>query len=77
MKDAEMRADKRQQMQEGGDVEEEIVTMQPEQDPVRQEIRVVKETIDSPSRMIADEDEISKGIKSKMMLDPMQRHVRS
>ena len=77
MKDAEMRADKRQQMQEGGDVEEEIVTMQPEQEPVRQEIRVVKETIDSPSRMIEDEDEISKGIKSKMMLDPMQRHVRS
>jgi hypothetical protein len=58
-------------------VEEETVTMQPDEQPVVQEIRVVKETVDSPSRMIADEDEISKGIKSKMMLDPMQRHVRS
>ena len=77
MKDAEMRADKRQQMQNGGNVEEEIVTMQPNQEPARQEIRVVKETVDSPSRMIEDEDEISKSIKSNMMLDPTQRHVRS
>jgi len=77
MKDAEMRADERQEMQEGGDVEEETVTMQPDEQPVVQEIRVVKETVDSPSRMIADEDEISQSIKSKMMLDPMQRHVRS
>ena len=77
MKDAEARADERQEMQEGGDVEEETVTMQPDEQPVVQEIRVVKETVDSPSRMIADEDEISKGIKSKMMLDPDQRHVRS
>ena len=77
MKDAEMKADERQKMQNGGDVEEEMVTMQPEQEPARQEIRVVKETVDSPNRMIADEDEISKSIKSNMMLDPMQRHVRS
>ena len=77
MKDAEMIADKRQQMQNGGNVEEEIVTMQPNQEPARQEIRVVKETVDSPSRMIEDEDEISKSIKSNMMLDPTQRHVRS
>ena len=77
MKEAEMRADERQGMQDGGDVEEEIVTMQPDQEPARQEIRVVKETVDSPNRMIADEDEISKSIKSNMMLDPMQRHVRS
>ena len=77
MKEAEMRADERQGMQDGGDVEEEMVTMQPNQEPVQQEIRVVKETIDSPNRMIADEDEISKSIKTNMMLDPMQRHVRS
>ena len=77
MKDAEMKADERQKMQNGGDVEEEMVTMQPEQEPARQEIRVVKETVDSPNRMIEDEDEISKSIKSSMMLDPMQRHVRS
>lgn len=77
MKDAEMRADERQGMQNGGDVEEETVTLEPDQEPARQEIRVVKETVDSPNRMIADEDEISKSIKSNMMLDPMQRHVRS
>ena len=77
MKEAEMRADERQGMQDGGDVEEEMVTMQPDQEPARQEIRVVKETVDSPSRMIEDEDEISKSIKTNMMLDPMQRHVRS
>ena len=77
MKEAEMRADERQRMQDGGDVEEEMVTIQPDQEPVQQEIRVVKETIDSPNRMIADEDEISKSIKTNMMLDPMQRHVRS
>ena len=77
MKEAEMRADERQGMQHGGDVEEEMVTLEPDQEPARQEIRVVKETVDSPSRMIEDEDEISKSIKSNMMLDPMQRHVRS
>ena len=77
MKEAEMRADQRQGMQNGGDVEEEMVTLEPDQEPARQEIRVVKETVDSPNRMIADEDEISKSIKSNMMLDPMQRHVRS
>jgi hypothetical protein len=77
MKEAEMRADERQGMQHGGDVEEEIVTLEPDQEPARQEIRVVKETVDSPSRMIEDEDEISKSIKSNMMLDPTQRHVRS
>ena len=77
MKEAEMRADERQRMQDGGDVEEEMVTLEPDQEPARQEIRVVKETVDSPNRMIEDEDEISKSIKSNMMLDPMQRHVRS
>jgi hypothetical protein len=77
MKDAEANADARQGMQNGGDVEEETVTLEPDQEPARQEIRVVKETVDSPNRMIADEDEISKSIKSNMMLDPMQRHVRS
>ena len=77
MKDAEANADARQEMRHGGDVEEEMVTLEPDQEPVTQEIRVVKETVDSPSRMIEDEDEISKSIKSSMMLDPMQRHVRS
>ena len=76
MKDAEAAADKRQQMQTGGPMEEETMTMQ-NNEPVTQEIRVVKETVDSTGRMMEDEDEISKDIKSQMMLDPNQRHVRS
>ena len=40
------------------------------------QVRIVKKTVDS-SRGLLDEDEVSKGIKSKMMLDPDQRHVRS
>ena len=76
MKDAEANADKRQQMQTGGPMEEETMTTQTNE-PNVQEIRVVKETVDSAGRMMEDEDEISKDIKSQMMLDPNQRHVRS
>jgi hypothetical protein len=76
MKDAEAKADKRQQMQTGGPMEEETMTTQTNE-PNVQEIRVVKETVDSAGRMMEDEDEISKDIKSQMMLDPNQRHVRS
>jgi hypothetical protein len=76
MKDAEARADKRQQMANGGEPEEETMTRQTNE-PNVQEIRVVKETVDSAGRMMEDEDEISKDIKSQMMLDPNQRHVRS
>ena len=76
MKDAEAKADKRQQMANGGEPEEETMTTQTNE-PNVQEIRVVKETVDSAGRMMEDEDEISKDIKSQMMLDPNQRHVRS
>tara|TARA_A100001201_G_scaffold135461_1_gene123766 strand:+ start:36 stop:704 length:669 start_codon:yes stop_codon:yes gene_type:complete len=76
MKDAEANADKRQQMANGGEPEEETMTRQTNE-PNVQEIRVVKETVDSTGRMMEDEDEISKDIKSQMMLDPNQRHVRS
>ena len=76
MKDAEMKADGRQGLANGGEPEEETVVVKGD-DPVKQEIRVVKETVDSTGRMIADEDEISKNIKTNMMLDPNQQHVRS
>ena len=76
MKDAEANADKRQQMANGGEPEEETMTRQTNE-PNVQEIRVVKETVDSAGRMMEDEDEISKHNKSQMMLDPNQRHVRS
>ena len=41
-----------------------------------QKWKQIIETVNS-SKGLEDEDEISKGIKSKMMLDPNQRHVRS
>ena len=63
-------------MANGGEPEEETMTRQTNE-PNVQEIRVVKETVDSAGRMMEDEDEISKNIKSQMMLDPNQRHVRS
>ena len=77
MKDAEMKADERQGMANGGEMDEETVVVKGDDEPARQEIRVVKETVDAAGRMVEDEDEISKGIKSQMMLDPNQRHVRS
>jgi len=77
MKDAEASADNRQEMQTGGPVEEEETMTTQTNEPNVQEIRVVKETVDSTGRMMEDEDEISKDIKSQMMLDPNQRHVRS
>jgi hypothetical protein len=77
MKDAEMKADERQGMANGGEMDEETVVVKGDDEPARQEIRVVKETVDAAGRMAEDEDEISKGIKSQMMLDPNQRHVRS
>jgi len=76
MKDAEMKADGRQGLANGGEPEEETVVVKGD-DPVKQEIRVVKETVDNGGRMMADEDEIAKNIKSNMMLDPNQQHVRS
>ena len=77
MKDAEANADARQGMANGGEMDEETVVVKGDDEPARQEIRVVKETVDAAGRMVEDEDEISKGIKSQMMLDPNQRHVRS
>ena len=78
MKDAEASASKkkRQGLAEGGMSEEDTVVMT-NPDPVKQEIRVVKATVDNSGRGLLDEDEISKDIKSNMMLDPTQRHVRS
>ena len=75
MKDAEMKAEERQGLAEGGMPEEETVTMKV-QEQKEPKVQVAKATVDS-NRGLLDEDEVSKGIKSKMMLDPNQRHVRS
>ena len=74
MKDAEMKADDRQSLANGGEPEERVEL--PVEEQKEPQVRIVKETVDS-SKGLEDEDEISKGIKSKMMLDPDQRHVRS
>ena len=79
MKDAEMKADERQGLAEGGEPEEEeTVEMEVEKPASRQDIRVVKTTVDNGGKSLMDEDEISKSIKSKMMLDNRTgRHVQS
>jgi hypothetical protein len=76
MKDAEMKAEERQGLAEGGMPEEEkTVTMEVEKQK-EPKVQIAKSTVNN-TRGLLDEDEISKGIKSKMMLDPDQRHVRS
>ena len=78
MKDAEMEADDRQGLANGGEPEEETVEMPVEKPATKQDIRVVKTTVDNGGKGIMDEDEISKSIKSKMMLDNRTgRHVQS
>jgi len=78
MKDAEMKADDRQGLAEGGEPEEETVEMPVEKSATKQDIRVVKTTVDNGGKGLLDEDEISKSIKSKMMLDNRTgRHVQS
>jgi len=76
MKDAEMKADDRQGLAEGGKPKEERVVL-PVEEQKEPQVRIVKETVDNGGKGIMDEDEVSKGVKSKMMLDPDQRHVRS
>jgi len=78
MKDAEMKADGRQDLAEGGQPEEDTVEMEVEKPATKQDIRVVKTTVDNGGKGLLDEDEIAKSIKSKMMLDNRTgRHVQS
>jgi hypothetical protein len=75
MKEAEMKAEERQGLAEGGLPDEETVTMEV-QEQKEPNVQIAKAAVNS-TRGLLDEDEVSKGIKSKMMLDPNQRHVRS
>ena len=75
MKEAEDAVAERQGLAEGGLPEEETVTMEV-QEQKEPKVQIAKAAVNS-TRGLLDEDEISKGIKSKMMLDPNQRHVRS
>jgi len=74
MKDAEMKADDRQGLANGGEPEERVEL--PVEEQKEPQVRVVKETVDN-RRSLEDEDEVSKNIKQNMMLDPNQQHVRS
>ena len=74
MKDAEMKAEERQGLAEGGELEERVVM--PVEEQKEPQVRVVKETVDN-TKSLLDESEVSKGIKNRMMLDPNQQHVRS
>ena len=76
MKDAEMKAEERQGLAEGGMPEEEETVTMKVQEQKEPKVQIAKATVNN-TRGLLDEDEISKGIKSKMMLDPDQRHVRS
>ena len=76
MKDAEMKAEQRQGLAEGGMPEEEETVTMKVQEQKEPKVQIAKATVNN-TRGLLDEDEISKGIKSKMMLDPLQRHVRS
>ena len=55
----------------------ELVEKNQIEEQKEREVRIVKETVDS-TKSLTDEDEITKGIKSKMMLDNREgRHVQS
>ena len=79
MKTAEMEADERQNMANGGQMEEEeTVTLESENEPVRQDIRVTKETLGPQATVQEEEDLVGDEIKKRMM-DPstQSRYVRS
>ena len=75
MKQAEAQADGRQMAQEGGLMEEEDTAMPVQQEPVRQDIRVTKETVDSQAAMQDEEDLVGDEIKKSMLSG--RPHVRS
>ena len=78
MKDAEMKADERQEMANGGEMdEEENVVVRDVDEPVTQNINVTKTTVDSPAKSMEDEDEITKNIRTNMMMRKSPDHVRS
>jgi hypothetical protein len=69
MKEAEMKAAERQGLAEGGLPEEETVTMEV-QEQKEPNVQIAKAAVNS-TRGLLDEDEVSKGVKSNMMLDPL------
>tara|TARA_B100000212_G_scaffold131263_1_gene98378 strand:+ start:6952 stop:8424 length:1473 start_codon:yes stop_codon:yes gene_type:complete len=75
MKQAEAQADGRQTAQDGGLMEEEDTVMPVEQQPVRQDIRVTKETVGSQAAMQEEDDLVGDEIKKSMLSN--RPYVRS
>ena len=68
MKDAEMKADGRQDLAEGGQPdEEETVVMPVEQPTARQDIRVTKETVGSQASQQEEDDLVGDEVKKSML----------
>ena len=68
MKDAEMKADERQGLAEGGEPEEEETVVMPvEQPSVQQDIRVTKTTVGPQASMQEEQDLISDEVKKSML----------
>ena len=66
MKDAEAAADERQEMANGGMMEEDPI-YESEPQPTRQDIRVTKETVGSQATRQEEEDLVDNEIKKRMM----------
>ena len=75
MKEAEARAEGRQMAQEGGLMETEDTVMPVEQEPIKQEIRVTKETVGPQASMQEEDDLVGDEIKKSMLSG--RPHVRS
>tara|TARA_R100000908_G_scaffold59626_1_gene36243 strand:+ start:121 stop:798 length:678 start_codon:yes stop_codon:yes gene_type:complete len=77
MKEAEAQADARQQVAEGGVIEEEENVEMPVQAAQQKDIRVSRPTVSALAARQEEKDIVGDEIKKRMMLDPNQRHVRS
>lgn len=67
MKDAEAAVDNRQQMANGGEVEEEEAVYKAQPEPQTQDIRVTKETVGSQAMMKEEEDLVGDELKKSML----------
>tara|TARA_Y100000004_G_scaffold187829_1_gene241120 strand:+ start:511 stop:1602 length:1092 start_codon:yes stop_codon:yes gene_type:complete len=67
MKEAEAAADRRQDMANGGPVEEEDTVYKPQPEPQQQDIRVTKETVGGQAGLREEEDLVSDELKKSML----------
>jgi len=67
MKDAEAAADERQQMANGGEMEEEETIYKAQPEPQTQDIRVTKETVGREAMMKEEEDLVGDELKKSML----------